>query len=50
MQNTGMQGSTPGAAGGQDVAERATTVTVVSGAITVLIMDFFLTKLFLAVF
>ena len=33
-----------------DGVGRATTVTVVSGAITVLIMDFFLTKLFLAVF
>ncbi|HUP44210.1 MAG TPA: ABC transporter permease [Thermoanaerobaculia bacterium] len=36
--------------GGADGVGRATTVTVVSGAITVLIMDFFLTKLFLAVF
>jgi phospholipid/cholesterol/gamma-HCH transport system permease protein len=36
--------------GGANGVGRATTVTVVSGAITVLIMDFFLTKLFLAVF
>lgn len=36
--------------GGADGVGRATTITVVSGAITVLIMDFFLTKLFLAVF
>ncbi|HEU4522262.1 MAG TPA: ABC transporter permease [Thermoanaerobaculia bacterium] len=36
--------------GGADGVGRATTMTVVSGAITVLIMDFFLTKLFLAVF
>ena len=33
--------------GGADGVGRATTVTVVTGAITVLIMDFFLTKLFL---
>lgn len=33
--------------GGADGVGRATTMTVVSGAITVLIMDFFLTKLFL---
>ncbi|HUP47165.1 MAG TPA: ABC transporter permease [Thermoanaerobaculia bacterium] len=38
------------ATGGADGVGRATTVTVVTGAITVLIMDFFLTKLFLAVF
>lgn len=36
--------------GGADGVGRATTVTVVTGAITVLIMDFFLTKLFLAMF
>ena len=36
--------------GGADGVGRATTVTVVTGAITVLIMDFFLTKLFLLVF
>ena len=36
--------------GGANGVGRSTTVTVVSGAITVLIMDFFLTKLFLAVF
>src|SRR5689334_6475337 len=36
--------------GGADGVGRATTVTVVSGAITVLIMDFFLTKLFLLAF
>ena len=36
--------------GGADGVGRATTMTVVSGAITVLIMDFFLTKLFLIVF
>ncbi|MGZ8867032.1 MAG: MlaE family ABC transporter permease [Thermoanaerobaculia bacterium] len=36
--------------GGANGVGRATTMTVVSGAITVLIMDFFLTKLFLAVF
>ena len=33
--------------GGADGVGRATTVTVVTGAITVLILDFFLTKLFL---
>ena len=33
--------------GGADGVGRSTTVTVVAGAITVLIMDFFLTKLFL---
>ena len=33
--------------GGADGVGRATTMTVVTGAITVLIMDFFLTKLFL---
>ena len=33
--------------GGADGVGRATTATVVTGAITVLIMDFFLTKLFL---
>ena len=33
--------------GGADGVGRSTTVTVVTGAITVLIMDFFLTKLFL---
>ncbi|HEX9986207.1 MAG TPA: ABC transporter permease [Thermoanaerobaculia bacterium] len=36
--------------GGADGVGRATTTTVVTGAITVLIMDFFLTKLFLAIF
>ena len=36
--------------GGADGVGRATTVTVVSGAITILIMDFFLTKLFLLSF
>lgn len=36
--------------GGADGVGRATTVTVVQGAITVLIMDFFLTKLFLLAF
>lgn len=36
--------------GGADGVGRSTTVTVVSGAITVLIMDFFLTKLFLMAF
>lgn len=36
--------------GGADGVGRATTVTVVTGAITVLIMDFFLTKLFLLAF
>ena len=36
--------------GGADGVGRATTATVVTGAITVLIMDFFLTKLFLLVF
>ena len=36
--------------GGADGVGRATTVTVVSGAITVLILDFFLTKLFLLAF
>ena len=36
--------------GGADGVGRATTMTVVSGAITVLIMDFFLTKLFLFLF
>jgi phospholipid/cholesterol/gamma-HCH transport system permease protein len=36
--------------GGADGVGRATTQTVVSGAITVLIMDFFLTKLFLLLF
>ena len=36
--------------GGADGVGRSTTVTVVSGAITVLIMDFFLTKLFLLFF
>jgi phospholipid/cholesterol/gamma-HCH transport system permease protein len=33
--------------GGADGVGRATTTTVVSGAITVLVMDFFLTKIFL---
>ena len=33
--------------GGADGVGRSTTKTVVTGAITVLIMDFFLTKLFL---
>jgi phospholipid/cholesterol/gamma-HCH transport system permease protein len=36
--------------GGADGVGRATTTTVVEGAITVLIMDFFLTKLFLFIF
>jgi phospholipid/cholesterol/gamma-HCH transport system permease protein len=36
--------------GGADGVGRSTTVTVVTGAITVLIMDFFLTKLFLLLF
>jgi phospholipid/cholesterol/gamma-HCH transport system permease protein len=36
--------------GGADGVGRATTVTVVMGAITVLILDFFLTKLFLLAF
>lgn len=36
--------------GGADGVGRATTITVVAGAITVLIMDFFLTKLFLFLF
>jgi len=36
--------------GGADGVGRATTQTVVTGAITVLIMDFFLTKLFLLFF
>jgi phospholipid/cholesterol/gamma-HCH transport system permease protein len=36
--------------GGADGVGRATTITVVTGAITVLIMDFFLTKLFLFLF
>jgi phospholipid/cholesterol/gamma-HCH transport system permease protein len=36
--------------GGADGVGRATTMTVVSSAITVLIMDFFLTKLFLFLF
>lgn len=36
--------------GGADGVGRATTSTVVTGAITVLIMDFFLTKLFMMVF
>jgi phospholipid/cholesterol/gamma-HCH transport system permease protein len=36
--------------GGADGVGRATTQTVVAGAITVLIMDFFLTKLFLFLF
>ena len=36
--------------GGADGVGRATTITVVTGAITVLILDFFLTKLFLLVF
>jgi phospholipid/cholesterol/gamma-HCH transport system permease protein len=36
--------------GGADGVGRATTSTVVTGAITVLIMDFFLTKLFLLLF
>jgi phospholipid/cholesterol/gamma-HCH transport system permease protein len=36
--------------GGADGVGRATTETVVTGAITVLIMDFFLTKLFLLMF
>lgn len=35
--------------GGADGVGRATTMTVVTGAITVLIMDFFLTKLFLLI-
>jgi phospholipid/cholesterol/gamma-HCH transport system permease protein len=36
--------------GGADGVGRSTTRTVVTGAITVLIMDFFLTKLFLLIF
>ena len=36
--------------GGADGVGRATTMTVVASAITVLIMDFFLTKLFLFLF
>jgi phospholipid/cholesterol/gamma-HCH transport system permease protein len=36
--------------GGADGVGRSTTQTVVTGAITVLIMDFFLTKLFLLLF
>jgi phospholipid/cholesterol/gamma-HCH transport system permease protein len=36
--------------GGADGVGRSTTQTVVTGAITVLIMDFFLTKLFLFLF
>jgi len=36
--------------GGADGVGRATTMTVVTSAITVLIMDFFLTKLFLLIF
>ncbi|MFZ2494123.1 MAG: ABC transporter permease [Thermoanaerobaculia bacterium] len=36
--------------GGADGVGRSTTMTVVTGAITVLIMDFFLTKLFLVLF
>lgn len=36
--------------GGADGVGRATTMTVVTGAISVLIMDFFLTKLFLFLF
>ena len=36
--------------GGADGVGRATTMTVVEGAITVLILDFFLTKLFLFLF
>ena len=36
--------------GGADGVGRSTTMTVVTGAITVLIMDFFLTKLFLFLF
>ena len=36
--------------GGADGVGRATTQTVVTGAISVLIMDFFLTKLFLMIF
>ncbi|HEX7830471.1 MAG TPA: ABC transporter permease, partial [Thermoanaerobaculia bacterium] len=36
--------------GGADGVGRSTTETVVTGAITVLIMDFFLTKLFLFIF
>ena len=35
--------------GGADGVGRATTTTVVTGAITILIMDFFLTKLFLMI-
>ena len=38
-----------GTSGGADGVGRATTTTVVTGAITVLIMDFFLTKLFLMI-
>lgn len=36
--------------GGADGVGRSTTVTVVTGAITVLVLDFFLTKLFLLAF
>ena len=36
--------------GGADGVGRSTTVTVVASAITVLILDFFLTKLFLLAF
>ena len=36
--------------GGADGVGRSTTMTVVTGAITVLVMDFFLTKLFLLAF
>jgi phospholipid/cholesterol/gamma-HCH transport system permease protein len=39
-----------GTSGGADGVGRSTTQTVVTGAITVLIMDFFLTKLFLFLF
>jgi phospholipid/cholesterol/gamma-HCH transport system permease protein len=39
-----------GTTGGADGVGRATTATVVTGAISILIMDFFLTKLFLLVF
>jgi phospholipid/cholesterol/gamma-HCH transport system permease protein len=39
-----------GTSGGADGVGRSTTQTVVTGAITVLIMDFFLTKLFLFIF
>jgi phospholipid/cholesterol/gamma-HCH transport system permease protein len=39
-----------GTSGGADGVGRSTTATVVTASISVLIMDFFLTKLFLLVF